>query len=100
VLYAIISEDVDDSLGKRMSARPAHIKRLQELQDEGRLVLAGPHPAVDCDNPGDAGFTGSLVVAEFDDLQTAQQWADSDPYNDAGVYAKVTVKPFKKVFPQ
>jgi hypothetical protein len=100
VLYAIISEDVEDSLGKRMSARPAHIKRLQALQDEGRLVLAGPHPAIDSDNPGDAGFTGSLVVAEFDSLQAAQQWADSDPYNDAGVYAKVTVKPFKKVFPQ
>ena len=100
VLYAIISEDVEDSLGKRMSARPAHIKRLQALQDEGRLVLAGPHPAVDSDNPGEAGFTGSLVVAEFDNLQAAQQWADSDPYNDAGVYAKVTVKPFKKVFPQ
>ena len=100
VLYAIISEDVEDSLGKRMSARPAHVKRLQALQDEGRLVLAGPHPAVDSDNPGDAGFTGSLVVAEFDNLQAAQQWADSDPYNDAGVYAKVTVKPFNKVFPQ
>lgn len=100
MLYAIISEDVDDSLEKRMSARPAHLKRLQELQGEGRLVLAGPHPAVDSDNPGDAGFTGSLVVAEFDNLQAAQQWADSDPYNDAGVYAKVTVKPFKKVFPQ
>jgi len=100
VLYAIISEDIEDSLKKRMSARPAHINRLQELQDAGRLVLAGPHPAVDSDNPGDAGFTGSLVVAEFDDLEAAQQWADSDPYNIAGVYAKVTVKPFKKVFPQ
>ena len=100
MLYAIISEDVDDSLEKRMSARPAHIKRLQELQDEGRLVLAGPHLAVDSDNPGNSGFTGSLVVAEFDNLQAAQQWADSDPYNEAGVYAKVTVKPFKKVFPQ
>jgi len=100
VLYAIISEDVVDSLEKRMSARPAHIKRLQALQDEGRLVLAGPHPAVDSDNPGEAGFTGSLIVAEFDSLQTAQQWADIDPYIDAGVYAKVTVKPFKKVFPQ
>ncbi len=100
VLYAIISEDVEDSLEKRMSARPDHLKRLQALQDEGRLVLAGPHPAVDSDNPGDAGFTGSLVVAEFDNLEAAQQWADNDPYNDAGVYAKVTVKPFKKVFPQ
>jgi len=100
VLYAIISEDVEDSLGKRMFARPAHIKRLQELQDEGLLVLAGPHPAVDSDNPGDAGFTGSLVVAEFDNVQAAQQWADADPYNDAGVYSKVTIKPFKKVFPK
>jgi uncharacterized protein YciI len=100
VLYAIISEDIEDSLKKRMSARPAHINRLQELQNAGRLVLAGPHPAVDSDNPGEAGFTGSLVVAEFDNLQVAQQWAETDPYNDAGVYAKVTVKPFKKVFPQ
>jgi len=99
VLYAIIGEDIKDSLGKRMSARPAHLKRLQELQDEGRLVLAGPHPAIDTDNPGDAGFTGSLVVAEFDNLQAAQQWANADPYIDAGVYDKVTVKPFKKVFP-
>ncbi|MDD1614643.1 MAG: YciI family protein [Methylococcaceae bacterium] len=100
MLYAIISEDIEDSLGKRMSARPAHIKRLQALQDEGRLVLAGPHPAVDSENPGDVGFSGSLVVAEFDNLEAAQHWADSDPYIDAGVYAKVTVKPFKKVFPQ
>lgn len=100
VLYAIISEDVEDSLEKRLSARPAHLKRLQALQGEGRLALAGPHPAIDSDNPGEAGFTGSLVVAEFDNLESAQQWADTDPYNDAGVYAKVTVKPFKKVFPQ
>jgi len=100
VLYAIISEDVADSLEKRLSARPAHLKRLQELQDAGRLVLAGPHPSIDSDNPGAAGFTGSLVVAEFDNLTDAQQWADVDPYIDAGVYAKVTVKPFKKVFPQ
>ncbi len=100
MLYAIISEDVADSLEKRLSVRPAHIKRLQELQDEGRLVLAGPHPSIDSDNPGAAGFTGSLVVAEFNSLTDAQQWADVDPYIDAGVYAKVTVKPFKKVFPQ
>jgi uncharacterized protein YciI len=100
VLYAIIGEDISDSLGQRMSARPAHLKRLQELQDEGRLVLAGPHPAIDTDNPGNAGFTGSLVVAEFDNLQAAQQWANADPYIDAGVYDKVTVKPFKKVFPE
>ena len=100
MLYAIISEDSKDSLQQRLTTRPAHIKRLQDLQSEGRLVLAGPYPAVDSENPGDAGFTGSLVVAEFDNLQAAQQWADSDPYNEAGVYAKVTVKPFKKVFPQ
>ena len=100
MLYAIISVDVADSLEKRLSARPAHLKRLQLLQDEGRLVLAGPHPAVDSDNPGDAGFTGSLVIAEFDNLQAAQHWANADPYNDADVYANVTVKPFKKVFPQ
>jgi uncharacterized protein YciI len=100
VLYAIISEDTKDSLEKRVAARPPHISRLQNLQDEGRLILAGPHPAIDTDNPGMAGFTGSLVVAEFDNLQAAQLWANSDPYNDAGVYAKVIVKPFKKVFPQ
>jgi len=100
VLYAIISEDVADSLDKRLAVRPAHIKRLQELQDAGRLILAGPHPSIDSDNPETAGFTGSLVVAEFDNLAAAQQWADVDPYIDAGVYTKVTVKPFKKVFPQ
>jgi len=100
LLYAIISEDVADSLEKRLTVRPAHLKRLQELQDAGRLILAGPHPSIDSDNPGSAGFTGSLVVAEFDSLADAQQWANVDPYIDAGVYAKVTVKPFKKVFPQ
>ena len=100
MLYAIIGEDIKDSLGKRISARPAHLKRLQELQDEGRLVLAGPHPAIDTDNPGDTGFTGSLVVAEFDNLQDAQQWSNADPYIEAGVYDKVSVKPFKKVFPE
>ena len=100
MLYAIIGEDITDSLGKRISARPAHLKRLQELQNEGRLVLAGPHPAIDIENPGDAGFTGSLVVAEFDNLQDAQQWANADPYIEAGVYDKVSVKPFKKVFPE
>ncbi|MFI3155661.1 MAG: YciI family protein [Methylococcaceae bacterium] len=100
MLYAIISEDITDSLEKRLSVRPAHIKRLQELQDAGRLVLAGPHPSVDSDNPGAAGFSGSLIVAEFDSLTDARQWAEADPYVDAGVYAKVTVKPFKKVFPQ
>jgi uncharacterized protein YciI len=100
VLYAIISEDIENSLEKRLSVRSDHIKRLQELQNHGRLILAGPHPAIDCDNPGDAGFTGSLIVAEFDSLEDAQDWAGSDPYIEAGVYAKVTIKPFKKVFPQ
>jgi len=100
VLYAIISEDITGSLQKRLSVRPEHIKRLQTLQDEGRLIIAGPHPAIDAENPGDAGFTGSLIVAEFESLQAAQNWANSDPYIDAGVYAKVIVKPFKKVFPQ
>jgi uncharacterized protein len=100
VLYAIISEDIEHSLEKRLAARPDHIKRLQALQNDGRLVLAGPHPAIDSENPGDAGFTGSLIVAEFDNLQDACDWAESDPYIVAGVYAKITVKPFKKVFPQ
>ncbi|MBL6986439.1 MAG: YciI family protein [Methylobacter sp.] len=100
MLYAIISEDIVDSLEKRLSVRPAHLKRLQVLQDNGRLVLAGPHPSIDSENPGSAGFTGSLVVAEFENLADARQWADADPYIDAGAYAKVTVKPFKKVFPQ
>ncbi|MFZ2407690.1 MAG: YciI family protein [Methylobacter sp.] len=100
MLYAIISEDVADSLEKRLSVRPAHLKRLQDLQDAGRLVLAGPHPSIDSENPGSAGFTGSLVVAEFESLTDARRWADVDPYIDAGVYAKITVKPFKKVFPQ
>ncbi len=100
MLYAIISEDVTDSLGKRLTVRAAHIDRLKNLQDAGRLLLAGPHPAIDSENPGEAGFTGSLIVAEFENLQAAQQWAAADPYIDAGVYARVTVKPFKKVFPQ
>jgi len=100
VLYAIISEDVENSLAKRLAVRPKHLQRLQALQDAGRLVLAGPHPAIDSENPGDAGFSGSLVVAEFASLEAARQWADSDPYIEAGVYAKVIVKPFKKVFPQ
>ncbi|NOT12936.1 MAG: YciI family protein [Methylococcaceae bacterium] len=100
MLYAIISEDIDNSLEKRTVARPAHIERLQELQNQGRLVLAGPHPAIDSENPGSAGFTGSLIIAEFDSLLDAQKWASIDPYIKAGVYAKTTVKPFKKVFPQ
>jgi uncharacterized protein YciI len=100
VLYAIISEDVTDSLELRMAARPAHLQRLQALQDAGRLVLAGPHPGIDSDNPGAAGFTGSLIVAEFASWQDAQEWAATDPYVVGKVYANVTVKPFKKVFPQ
>ncbi|MGY4877454.1 YciI family protein [Vreelandella aquamarina] len=99
MLYAIISEDVANSLERRLAARPDHLARLETLRDEGRLVLAGPHPAIDSDNPGDAGFTGSLVIAEFSDLEAAQAWADADPYVIAGVYAHVTVKPFKKVLP-
>jgi uncharacterized protein YciI len=98
VLYAIISEDVQDSLEKRLSARPAHVQRLQALHALGKLVLAGPHPAIDSDEAGAAGFSGSLVVAEFDNLQQAQEWASADPYVEAGVYARVVVKPFKRVF--
>lgn len=99
MLYAIISEDKPNSLQRRLAARPAHLARLQQLQNEGRLVLAGPHPAIDSEDPGAAGFTGSLVIAEFDDWQSAQTWAEADPYNEADVYAKVTVKPFRKVLP-
>ncbi len=95
--YAIISEDIEDSLERRRSARPAHLKRLNKLADQDRLMLAGPHPAIDSPDPGAAGFSGSLVVAEFDSLEQAQAWADADPYVAAGVYAKVTVKPFKRV---
>jgi len=99
VLYAVISEDRKGSLANRLQARPAHLARLEQLQEAGRLVLAGPHPAIDSPDPGVAGFSGSLVVAEFDSLEAAQAWADADPYVAAGVYARVTVKPFKKVFP-
>ena len=99
MLYAIISEDVEDSLPGRKQARPAHLARLEQLQEQGRLILAGPHPAVDNDDPGEAGFTGSLVVAEFPSLAEAKAWADADPYVDAGVYANVVVKPFRKVLP-
>lgn len=99
MLYAIISEDVENSLPKRIPARPAHIERVEQLVAAGRVVIAGPHPAVDSEDPGDAGFTGSLIVAEFDSLAEAQAWADADPYVKAGVYRKVTVKPFKRVLP-
>ena len=97
--YAIISEDVENSLELRKSARPAHLERVQALVDEGRLLIAGPHPAVDGIDPGPAGFTGSLVIADFESLQDAETWANEDPYVQAGVYSKVTVKPFKQVLP-
>ncbi len=99
MLYAIIASDRPNSLEARLGARPAHLARLAELQNLGRLLLAGPHPAIDIDTPGEAGFTGSLVVAEFDDLASAQAWADADPYVAAGVYDRVVVKPFLKVLP-
>lgn len=99
MLYAIISQDIDNSLTLRKEARPAHLARLETLRDQGRLVLAGPHPAIDSEDPGESGFSGSLVVAEFESLEAAQAWADADPYMDAGVYAQVIVKPFKKVLP-
>lgn len=99
MLYAIISEDISNSLEKRKLARPAHLTRLQQLNDEGRLFVAGPHPAIDNNDPGEAGFTGSLVIAEFESLEQAQSWAAADPYVTAGIYAKVVVKPFKKVLP-
>ncbi|MDP1680381.1 MAG: YciI family protein [Burkholderiales bacterium] len=99
MLYAIIGEDIANSLERRLSVRPAHLARLKKLQDEGRLLLAGPFPAIDSIDPGPAGFSGSLIVAEFPSLQDAQTWADADPYVAAGVYAGVSVKPFKKVFP-
>jgi hypothetical protein len=99
MLYAIISEDVEDSLKKRVAARPKHLERLNKLRDEGRLIIAGPCPAIDSNDPGEAGFSGSLIVAEFDDLESAQAWADSDPFVAAGVYSSVVVKTFKKVLP-
>ncbi len=99
MLYAIISEDVPDSLPRRKVARPDHIKRLEELQAQGRVVLGGPHPAVDSTEPGEAGFTGSLLVAEFDSLEEAEAWAARDPYVEAGVYESSVVKPFKQVLP-
>lgn len=99
MLYAIIGRDAPDSLDKRMAVRPDHLARLQALQDEGRLLLAGPFPAVDAVDPGAAGFTGSLIVAEFASLQTAQEWAGADPYATAGVFIQITVQPFRKVLP-
>ena len=99
MLYAIIATDAADSLAARLAARPAHLERLQALQDAGRLLLAGPNPAIDSNDPGSAGFTGSLIVAEFESLAAATAWADADPYRAAGVYVDVVVKPFRKVFP-
>lgn len=96
--YLIYSEDVPESLPLRKQARPAHLARLQALQDEGRLLTAGPNPAIDAEDPADAGFTGSTVIAEFNSLTEARAWADADPYVAAGVYASVTIKPFKRVF--
>ncbi|OIR00107.1 YciI-like protein [mine drainage metagenome] len=97
--YAIIAEDTPNSLDKRLAARPQHLSRLQTLQDAGRLLLAGPFPAIDSTDPGPAGFTGSLIVAEFSDLEAAKVWANNDPFVIAGVYQNVTVKPFRKTLP-
>lgn len=97
--YAIIGADNSGSLAGRKSARPAHLARLQKLQDEGRMLLAGPFPAIDAEDPGEAGFSGSLIVAEFDSLESAESWAKADPYVDAGVYSATSVKPFRKVLP-
>lgn len=97
--YAIMAEDTSDSLAKRLAARPEHLSRLQALQDTGRLLLAGPFPAIDSSDPGPAGFTGSLIVAEFPSLEDAKTWADNDPFVSAGVYQRVTVKPFRKTLP-
>ena len=99
MLYALFGQDIANSLERRLAARPAHLARLNALQDAGRLVLAGPFPAVDAPDPGQAGFSGSLIVAEFDSLAAAEAWANADPYVAAGVYAQVAVRPFKQVFP-
>ncbi|MEK7206556.1 MAG: YciI family protein [Pseudomonadota bacterium] len=99
MFYVINGTDVEESLERRLAVRAAHLARLQQLRTEGRLLLAGPYPAVDSADPGPAGFTGSLIVAEFDSLDDAQAWANADPYIEAGVYAGVTVKPFRKVLP-
>ena len=99
MLYAIISQDVENSLSKRKAARPNHVARLNELKDRGRLILAGPHPSIDVSDPGEAGFSGSLIVAKFADLKEARDWADADPYVSAGVYSSIVVKPFNKVLP-
>ena len=100
MLYAIVGEDIPNSLDKRLAARPAHVARLKELDATGRLTRAGPFPVIDSPDPGPAGFSGSLIVAEFESLDAAKAWAEADPYVAAGVYAGVTVRPFKQVFPQ
>ncbi|MFT5710472.1 MAG: hypothetical protein ACI8QT_001167 [Halioglobus sp.] len=97
--YSIACEDVENSLPLRLQARSAHLERIQHLVDQGRLLAAGPHPALDTEEPGEAGFTGSLIIAEFDSLESATAWADSDPYVDAGVFSRVSVKPYKLVLP-
>jgi len=99
MLYAIIAEDVPNSLDIRARVRPKHLERLETLKAQGRLILAGPHPAIDAPDPGNAGFTGSLIIAEFNSLPEAEAWANADPYVEAGAYAKVTIKPFKRVLP-
>ena len=99
MLYVIVAEDAPDSLAQRLQTRPAHLERLQKLNEQERLVIAGPNPAIDSDDPGQAGFTGSVVIAQFDSLQDAKAWADDDPYLKAGVYQSVIVKPYKKVLP-
>jgi len=99
MLYAILAEDLPGALPRRLEARGAHLERLKVLRDEGRLVLAGPHPAIDAEDPGPAGFSGSLIVAEFDSRESALAWASEDPYAKAGVYGQVVVKPFRKVLP-
>jgi len=99
MLYAIIAEDVPDSLEARLASRPAHLERANRLVDAGRMIFAGPHPAIDDEDPGEAGFTGSLIIAEFDSLEDAIAWAESDPYVEAGVYGNVTVKPVKRALP-
>ena len=99
MLYAIVTTDHDNSLAGRLAARPAHLERLEQLKNDGRLILAGPNPAIDSEDPGQAGFTGSLIVAEFPSLEAAQSWTDSDPYVAEGVTAHVSVKPFKHVLP-
>jgi uncharacterized protein len=99
MLYAIIGEDVPNSLDRRLAARPAHLARLNQLQIEGRLLLAGPFPAIDSQDPGPAGFSGSLIVAEFPSLEDARAWADADPFSTEGIYSRVTVRPFRKTLP-